>query len=281
MVRADEVRKQQRDQWDAVAAGWERRDAWFAEQTQALTEWLCGAAALAPGQRVLDLASGGGQPALTAAARVRPGGSVVATDLSPQMLAVSERRARALGLDNIELLEMDAEDLRFPDDSFDAVICRFGLMLFPGPARAAAEIQRVLRPGGRFAVAVWDEPVRNPYFTVTQRALASVVAMPAPDPKAPGVFRLAPPGELAAVLRAGGFTDVRVEALPMTLACASRAECWAIQSDLSAALRAAVATLTAPEVARLEAAVFDALAPHVEEDRVRLGAVALCATGMK
>jgi ubiquinone/menaquinone biosynthesis C-methylase UbiE len=281
MASADEQRQQQKDLWSAAAPGWERRDAWFDRQSRVLTEWLLAQAGVAAGKRVLDLACGSGQPSLSAAARVGPGGAVVATDLSPQMLAVTERKARALGLDNVELAVMDAEQLRFPDASFDAVTCRFGLMFCPDPARAASEIRRVLRPGGRFAVAVWDEPHKNPFFTTIAKPLASFVPTPPPDPTAPGVFRLAPPGELEAVLRAGGFSEVRVESLPFVAEYASLEEYWTVQTDLAAPLRAAIATLPAAQVEELKAAVFAALAPHLEGGRVRLDAVPLGGTGAK
>ncbi len=282
MVSADELRQQQKDQWSAAAGGWERQDPWFDRQSRALTEWFGDAIGATPGYRVLDLACGAGQPALTVATRVLPGGTVVATDISPDMLAVTERKARARGLDNVELCEMGAEQLGFPDGSFDAVTCRFGLMFCPDPARAAAEIHRVLRPGGRFAVAVWDEPTRNPFFTTIARPLATFIAMPPPDPTLPGVFRLAAPGLLEGTLRAGGFTDVTVESRPMTMEYASFDEYWTVQTDLAAPLRAAIAKMGADELEPLKAAIREALAPHQTADGViRLAATPLTATGAR
>lgn len=282
MSKADEQRQLQKDQWSAAAAGWERHDSWFDRQSKALNQWFGDAIGAAPGLRVLDIACGSGQPSLTVAAKIRPGGTLVATDLSPQMLAVTERKARAAGADNVELREMDAQQLDFPDASFDAVTCRFGLMFCPDPVRAAAEIHRVLRPGGRFAVAVWDEPARNPFFTSIGKPLAAFVPMPPPDPTVPGVFRLAPPGELERVLRAGGFTDVTVEARPMAMEYASFDEYWQVQTDLAAPLRAAIATLAAGDVDRLKAAIQEALAPHLlDGGGIRLAATPLTASGAR
>ena len=198
MATAEELTKQQRAQWSAAAAGWERRDGWFEQQSQDLSGWLCDAAGIGPGMRTLDVACGAGEPAATAARRVAPGGRVTAIDLSPDMVAVTRRKVVRLGLDHVEAQEMDVQALSFADDTFDAATCRFGLMFCPDPVRGAAEIRRVLKPGARFATAVWDVPARNPFFTSIAGVLAEFVPMPPPDPSAPGVFRLAPPGELRA-----------------------------------------------------------------------------------
>jgi ubiquinone/menaquinone biosynthesis C-methylase UbiE len=276
MPTAEELTNQQKAQWSAAAPGWERSSDWFEQNSGDLAGWLCDAAGLRPGQQALDVACGSGQPAMTAAARVRPGGRVIATDLSPDMVAVTRRKAQRLGLDNVEVKEMDAQALTFPDESFDAATCRFGLMFCPDPVRAASEIHRVLRPGSRFALAVWDLPAKNPFFTSISAVLAEFVPMPPPDPTAPGVFRLAPPGELEGVLKAASFTNIATEPRPMTLVYGSLEEYWQIQTDLAAPLKAAISKLTADEVARLKARVFEALKPHMDGSMVRLAAVPLC-----
>jgi ubiquinone/menaquinone biosynthesis C-methylase UbiE len=129
----------------------------------------------------------------------------VATDISPEMVAVASRRATAAGLDNIQFLEVDAEDLRFENESFDAATNAYGLMFCPDPTRAVREVRRVLRPGGRFAFVTWDEPARNPFFTVIGGVAARCLSLTPPDPAGPGPFRFAPPGKLEAELRRGGF----------------------------------------------------------------------------
>ena len=278
MATIDEVTAQQRAQWSAAAAGWERSGDWFEKHSGGLAEWLCDAAGIRPDMRALDVACGSGNPATTAAGRVRPGGRVVATDLSPEMVAVTARKARRLGLDNIETREMDAQALAFADATFDAATCRFGLMFVPDPIKAASEIRRVLKPGARFATAVWDVPANNPFFTSISSVLAEFVPIPPPDPSAPGVFRLAPPGELERVLRAAGFEDVHVEARPITLTYDTLEDYWRIQTDLAAPLRAALATLQPEQVSRLKARVFESLKPHMDGAAVRLAAVPLCAS---
>jgi enediyne biosynthesis protein CalE5 len=271
----------QKAQWSAAASGWERSGDWFEKNSGGLSEWLCEAAGIRPGMQVLDVACGSGNPAAMVAERVRPGGRVLATDLSPDMVAVTRRKAQRLKVDNLDVREMDAQALTFADASFDAATCRFGLMFPPDPVRAASEICRVLKPGALFATAVWDVPAKNPFFTSISSVVAEFVPMPPLDPAAPGVFRLAPPGELERVLRSAGFSDVRIEARPITLTYGSLGEYWQIQTDLAAPLRAALASLSPDRVAELKAKVFEALATHMNGAEVNLAAVPLCASATK
>jgi SAM-dependent methyltransferase len=278
MPTPEEIVTQQRAQWSAAALGWERWGDWFDRNSGNLAGWLCDAAGMKPGQSVLDLACGSGQPSSTAAERVRPGGRVVATDLSPDMVAVTKRKAQKLGLDNLEAREMDMQALAFADASFDAATCRFGLMFCPDPVKTVSEIRRVLKPGSRFATAVWDVPAKNPFFTSITGVLGEFVPLPPPDPSAPGVFRLAPPGELERVLKAGGFSSVTVEARPITLVYESLEEYWQIMTDIAAPLRAALASLRADQIEQLKAKLFEGLKPYLDGKAVKLAAVPLCAS---
>jgi SAM-dependent methyltransferase len=281
MPSVQEITQQQRALWSSAAAGWERSGDWFENNSGGLTEWLCDAAAMRAGMHVLDVACGSGNPSTTAAQRVRPGGHVVATDLSPDMVAVTQRKAQRLGLDNIEVREMDAQALAFPDCTFDAATCRFGLMFPPDPIRAAGEIRRVLKPGARFATASWDVPAKNPFFTSTASVVAEFVPTPPPDPTAPGPFRLAPPGELARVLTEAGFSEVRVEPRPIVLTYDSLEDYWRVSTDLASPLRTALASLSPDDVARLKARLFEAVAPQMVGSAVKLAAVPLCASATR
>lgn len=276
-----EQKAQQRDQWTASASTWERNTEWLERQLGEVSTWMCDVTELAPGQRVLDVACGTGEPAVSAAARVTPTGRVTAVDLSPAMVEAARRRVTRLGLTQVEVRVMDAEQLDVLDGSFDAAMCRCGLMFCPEPERAAAELHRAIKPGGRFAVVVWDEPAKNPFFTSIGQLIVKLGLAPAPDPTAPGVFRLSAPGELARVLRAGGFTDVRVESRPLAFTYKSPEEYWEIQSEIAAPLKAAVAKLPVDEVARLRAAVIELANQHIEGGMVRLAATPLTATGAR
>jgi SAM-dependent methyltransferase len=203
----------QRRDWTDAAEGWRKWWRRLEDPLGPVGDRLIQLAAVRPGHRVLDVATGIGEPALTAARLVGPAGRVVGTDISPGMLEVARERAAELGLGNVEFHEMDAEVLDLPENSFDAVLCRFGLMFLPDVDRALAGIRRLLVPGGRLAASVWGPPERYPMATVAFRAVARVLELPPPAPGTPGVFSLADGDALAGRFRAAGFADVHTETL--------------------------------------------------------------------
>ncbi len=273
-------RQKQKELWGSAAAAWERWDEWLDRSTHGISERMCDLAELKAGGQVLDLACGAGQPMSTLAARVGPTGKVIATDLSPEMVVVARRKAARQGLEQVEVRVMDPERMDLDAASFDAVTCRLGLMLCPDPAGAVSEIRRVLRPGGRYAVAVWDEPAKNPYFTLLQQVLAEFVPPTAPE-NGPGPFRLSAPGALQSALHTGGLEDMKVESVEAAMTFESVDEYWDVQSELSPALKAAVKTLAEPELAKLRAAVTAALAARIVDGKVRLDATVLIASGTR
>src|SRR5215831_19461365 len=143
----------QREQWSEVAQGWRKRWAAFEQGAQPLSDRLMELAHIAPGQRVLDVATGIGEPAMTAARQVGPGGSVVAIDQAPQMLAVARERLQEAGIGNVEFVEGDAEAVPLPLDAFDAVVSRWGIMFFHDPVGTLARLRSSLAPGGWLAIA--------------------------------------------------------------------------------------------------------------------------------
>jgi enediyne biosynthesis protein CalE5 len=267
--------------WGAAAEGWDQWFRWYERNFQPVVAWCCDAAALRPGASLLDIACGTGQLGLAAARRVLPGGRVVATDIAPEMVEVARRRAVEAGLSNVEVREADAENLPFPDNSFDAVTFAFALMFCPDLDRAVAEMRRVLKPGGRAAVVVWDEASKNPFFTTIGHCVGKFLPSAPPNPTAPGPFRLAPPGALARLLSDGGFADVQVESVPMTIECASIDEYWDSFTDHAVGVKVKLAQLSDADLAALRAEVSRAAAPHVVDGRVRLLATPLCASARR
>lgn len=276
---AQRVKQQQAKHWDNVAGGWAAWLDWTERNFSPLSEWFAEAAGWAPGMHVLDIACGAGYPALLGASRVRPGGRQVATDISPAMVLAASQAANATGLSNIEFLEMDAEDLRFDDQSFDAVTNAYGLMFCPDPQLAVNEAYRVLKTGGRFALATWAEPSNSPFFTVITSVAAPILSLAAPDPAAPGPFRLASATLLESMLRTAGFSRVHVKSCSATFECASAEEYVRLFSDF--AWKARLAAL--PDAARLrfQDAVRDGAEPFTKDGRLRLVATSLCASGEK
>ena len=158
----DELRAHLRGMWAAVAPGWADHAAYADARGAEVAEAMLALTKPQPGERVLELACGPGGLGLAAAKRVAPTGEVVLSDIVAQMTSIAAARASALGLTNVTTRELDLEQIDEPDASYDVVLCREGLMFVPDPARAALEIKRVLRAGGRFAVAVWGPREHNP-----------------------------------------------------------------------------------------------------------------------
>jgi SAM-dependent methyltransferase len=198
-----------RTEWRDAAPGWR---AWLevleaADGGQAVSRTLVQLARIGPGDEVLDVAAGYGEPGLTAARAVAPGGQVVCTDISAEMLAVGRERAAAAGLDNLEFLEGAAEELAFEEASFDAVLSRQGLQFLPDVAGVLTRLHSFLKPGGRLAAAVWGPP-QTVQFAAPVPLIRAELRLPPPPAGIPGPFALADAGQLVELVEAAGFTDV-------------------------------------------------------------------------
>jgi ubiquinone/menaquinone biosynthesis C-methylase UbiE len=213
-MEAKLMRRVQRGGWDRAASCYEQ---YWGEQIAPAVTGLLAAAALRPGEDVLDTACGTGLVTLPAAAAVGPGGRVLATDLAPRMVASLDERVAAAGLVNVTTEVVGAEALDH-DGEFDVALCGLGLMYVPDPAAALAAMHRALRPGGRVAVSVWGERRRCGWagiFPIVDARVSSDVC--------PLFFALGNPGALRATLERAGFTDVAERRLSVELAYTSGA----------------------------------------------------------
>ena len=204
----EQVIEGQRQDWNRVAGGWEKWDRFFDEQMAFLNHRLVADARVRSGMRVLDLGSGTGYPALLAAQTVGTNGRVVGIDLAAQMLDAARRKATSLKLSNLTFQTGDVTSLPFEQASFDAVTTRFCLMFLPEIQKAVTEIARVLKPNAWLASAVWSAPDKNPYLKIPIDIIKQFIEIPPPDPTAPGIFRLAKPGDLAGMLQPAGLVDI-------------------------------------------------------------------------
>ncbi len=207
----------QRQVWDEAAREFSDAAAIAAPAGEIISERLIALAHVTAGQRVLDIATGAGDPALTAARAVGPSGSVVGIDHAPQMIAMARQRATAAGLSNVTFIEGDARALALPAQSFDAVLSRWGLMFFLPLLPALEGFRQVLRPGGYLAAAVWGAPQQVPLISASCAAVMEQLGRPLPPPDAPGPFNLADPAKLAQSLTEAGFHDVQTEPLTMSV----------------------------------------------------------------
>ncbi len=200
-----------RTQWDRCASGWNDKAPIIRAWLRPATGLMLDMAGLTPGFRVLDVAAGAGDQTLDIAERVGPEGSVLATDLSPEILALAAENARLSGLRSIETLVADGESLGVPDGSFDAAVCRLGLMFFPDPLEGLREMHRALKRGGRASAVVFSTPDRNPCVALLMATAMKHAGLPPRDPFQPGgPLSLGQPGLLESLFATAGFSDVEI-----------------------------------------------------------------------
>ena len=206
--------------WDAAAQGWDRHSPMLGEWLRDVTQALLDATAIGPGARVLDIAAGAGEQTLDIARRVGPTGYLLATDISPGILALAREKLRRAGLDKVATQVADAESLGLADAGFDAAVCRLGLMFCRQPLDALTGAWSALRPGGRFGAVVFSAPAGNPCLAIMVSTAMRHAGLAPASPFAPGsLLSLGQPGLMAELLRAAGFTgiEVRAVAAPMQL----------------------------------------------------------------
>jgi ubiquinone/menaquinone biosynthesis C-methylase UbiE len=257
-----QVIEAQRQDWNRVAAGWEKWDEFFDRNMAFLNHRLIADARLRHGQQVLDLGSGTGYPAVLAAQVVGPQGHVVGIDLADDMLAAAKRKATRLGLSNIEFRTGDVTSLPFPSGSFDAVTSRFCLMFLPEIPKAVAEIARVLKPGGYLAAAVWSAPDKNPYLRIPMDVIKQLIELPPPDPQAPGIFRLAKPGDLLGMVQQAGLSGLSEEEFVADVQLASGREYFSSLMEIAAPIQNLFAKLSSAQRGEAEERIVRAVDQH-------------------
>ncbi len=267
--------------WSAVAGSWREHADYVDARAATVTAELIRLSAPRPGERVLELACGPGGVGLEVATLVRPGGEVVLSDVAPEMTAIAAARAAARGLANVSTCELDLEQLEQPDGTFDVVLCREGLMFAADPERAAREIGRVLRPGGRAAVAVWAARERNPWLGVVLTAVSAQLGRPVPPPGVPGPFSLDDPGRLAGIMTAAGLTDVAVGEVDVPLRAATFDEWMMRTTALAGPLAKRLESLPADAALALRARLEEAVRPYETPAGLEFPGVTLIVSGRR
>jgi SAM-dependent methyltransferase len=221
------------ERWGQAATGWGKHADRMREFGMPVSAWMIEHAGLQPGQRVLELAAGPGDTGFLAAELIEPGGTLLSTDATASMLEVARSRAAQLGIDNVEFKQIELEWIDLDTASVDVALCKWGLMFTIDPEAALREVRRVLRPGGRIALAAWDEPQHNAWATIPTRAMVELGHATPPDPDAPGMFVLSAPGRLQELLESAGFVDVVVESVQTPRSFAGVAEYVAETVEIS------------------------------------------------
>jgi ubiquinone/menaquinone biosynthesis C-methylase UbiE len=277
----DQKRDQMHRMWGSVAEAWNRYADYADTRGRAITERMLGFCAPRPGERVLELACGAAGVGLAAAPLVAPDGQVVLSDAIAGMTTIAAARADRLGLGNVTTRVLDLDRIDEPDHAYDVVLCREGLMFAFDPPGALRQIRRILRPGGRLALAVWGPRARNPWLGTVFDAVAAQVGTPMPPPGVPSPFALDDPAALARMLTGAGLTDVTVGEVPMPLRAASFDDWWDRTSALAGPLADRIAGM--PDAAKdaLRVRVREASRPFQTPAGLEFPGVALLATARR
>ena len=277
---AEDFRARQREDWNEAAKGWRKWNELIDRATTHVSERIVSMARVQSGDRVLDVAAGYGEPALTAAEVVGPDGEVVATDISAGMLAYGRERAAAAGLENVRFVESDASSLEFPEASFDAALSRWGIIFEPDGEGAATRVRGFLKPGAKMAISSWGPPERCPFLSVPMSTVMKMLDVPPPPAGTPGPLSRPTPEAIGGLLEGGGFSGVEVEELDVTFEYASADEFTRVIEDMVPPIYNLV-NPRPPEVQReCWQAVEDAAGGHATQDgTVRFSNLVLVAAG--
>ena len=284
-IQPDEIKRRQLNDWNLAAPGWKKWEKRFLQNLQPLTEVLIKSAGVKPGDSVLDLATGTGEPALTIAKVIGSKGKVVGVDLSPGMLSVAKERAAAQGVENVTFQVNDNDDLpALHDSSFDAAVCRFGLMFMPDPTHVLTSIRRVLKPGGKVAVATWSPPEKVPFFSILSKIVTGhfpeIKPMPTGVPG--GVFGIPSQEMLGTLFGKAGLKGFSSQLVQLTFfQDSSPEEYWDAMSEMGGPLVALLAKASPEKRKMIGADAVRTLREMFPDGSVRLGGEAIVGAGSR
>ena len=238
-----------REQWQTAAEAWHRWHPTLKSWLGPATDLMLDMARVKKGHKILDVAAGAGEQSVTAAERVGPKGSVLATDLAPKILDFAKELALKNGLNNIETKEMDGENLTVPNESFDAVISRVGLIFFPDQQKALVEMMRVLKPGGYVAAIVYSTADKNKFFSTPVSVIRRRAQLPPSLPGQPGPFSLGAEGVLDDAFKMAGFENVKSQVVNAPVLMKDAKECVRFEYESFAALHQMLGGLSETEKA--------------------------------
>lgn len=283
-IDSKQFKEVQRKSWDSVAIGWQKWWKTFEKDAQNLSNHLVELAKINSSSKVLDIATGIGEPAITAATKVgNRNGHVLATDISPQMLSIARQRAASLGLqDVIEFKEGDAETISLPDSTFDAVLCRWGLMFLPDLREGLSNIYSSLVNGGYLAAAVWASRDKVPFLSVSMKTVVKETGKPMPPSGTPGPFKLADQSIITDALSKCGFKDIAVERINVIFTFSSPEEYTQFNQAIAAPINAMLADQSQERKEEIWKAVTESASSYVDATgNVKLDNESICICAKK
>ncbi|HEV2120372.1 MAG TPA: class I SAM-dependent methyltransferase [Candidatus Bathyarchaeia archaeon] len=284
-LQSDEIKQRQRMQWDASAPGWKKWERQFIHNLQPLTNLLVKSTGIKPGYSVLDLACGTGEPGLTIANIVGSNGRVVGVDLAPGMLVVARERMASQGLKDVTSQVNEHDDLpALQDSSFDAAVCRLGLMFMPDPVRMLKAIRRVLKPGGKASVVVWGPPEKAPFFSVPMKAVMKHLpdTKPLPPGTPGGPFGIPSQEMLGGLFTKAGFSNFKSQTADVTVFDAkSPEEYWEASTETAGPIVLLLSKMSPEKKKDVREELVQTLRGMFPSGPVRLGGEAIVGTGTK
>jgi ubiquinone/menaquinone biosynthesis C-methylase UbiE len=268
--------------WTGSAPYWEKHREIIRQMFSPVTQALVEDGQIGPGQVVLDIATGPGEPALSVAGLVGPKGEVFGIDPIPEMVAAARRAADRLELRNVQFDVAFADKMPFPADTLDAVISRFGVMFFPSPVAGVREMLRVLKPGRKLALAVWHFAENNPFHYSLSRVIDRYVESPPLAPDALDAFRFATPGKLRAILSEAGAISLSERLLQFRIQAAiSLEDFWTLRIEMSEKLREKMARLSNDQMTEVKRRTLESLREYVTDSGMSFPAEVLIVSGAK
>lgn len=278
--KLQQVSDAQKQSWNDFSPGWRKWDDILMEANRPAGEAIISHLHLNPHDIVLDVASGTGEPGLSIAALV-PDGKVVITDIADKMLDIARDHAAKKGIINIETVACDVSAMPFEDNTFDGISCRFGFMFFPDMSLALKEMFRVLKPGGRLSIAVWNGPEQNQWVSACSRVIKRHIDIPETPPGAPGMFRCAQPGLMAGLFQKAGFENVAEAEVASRVNAGTAEAFWTMTGEVAAPFASALKTATDAQIEIIKTEIFDWIFENYNEGKVSIPSSAQVISGSK
>jgi len=276
----EQIREQQRASWNNFSIGWQKWDCLMMGFSKPMGNEIIRLLNPKDAEVVLDIASGTGEPGLSIATKLT-GGKVVITDLAEKMIEISKENAARRGIKNIETVVCDVCELPFPDNTFNAISCRFGFMFFPNMLIAAKEMIRVLKPGGRVATAVWNVPEKNFWVTAISNAINKNMDLPAPPPESPGIFRCAESGFIQSIFQQAGFKNTSEQEVNGKLKCGTTDVYWNMMTEVAAPVVSALSKASESLKEKIRSEVYQVVGEKYPDGNIRIDSSALVIYGEK